>query len=116
MYPESLRAEIDAVNDWVYPMINDGVYKCGFAKSQSAYDEAVTELYSGLERVEEILSKSRFLVGNTITEADVRLFMTLVRFDEVTHSLYKRYLYPLVLLQANHKLRVCGACVVYVVL
>ena len=83
LYPEALRSQIDAVNDWVYPSINDGVYKCGFAKSQSAYDEAVTQLYEGLDRVEGVLDKSRYLVGNELTEADIRLFMTLVRFDEV---------------------------------
>ena len=83
LYPEALRAQIDAVNDWVYPGINDGVYKSGFAKSQAAYDEAVTTLFESLDRVEEILSQSRYLVGNALTEADIRLFMTLVRFDEV---------------------------------
>lgn len=83
LYPAALRAEIDAVNDWVYPGINDGVYKCGFAKSQAAYDEAVTTLFESLDRVEEILSKQRYLVGGALTEADIRLFMTLVRFDEV---------------------------------
>lgn len=67
----------------MYPNINDGVYKSGFAKSQSAYDEAVTNLFDALDRAEEILSRSRYLVGNTLTEADIRLFMTLVRFDEV---------------------------------
>ena len=83
LYPEVLRPQIDAVNDWVYPGINDGVYKSGFAKSQSAYDEAVTSLFESLDKVEDILSRSRYLVGNTFTEADIRLFMTLVRFDEV---------------------------------
>ena len=60
MYPAALRAEIDATNDWVYPGINDGVYKCGFAKLQAAYDEAVTALFESLDRVEEILSKQRY--------------------------------------------------------
>ena len=83
LYPEHLRSEIDQVNDWIYPNINDGVYKSGFAKSQSAYNEAVIALYENLDRVENILSKSRYLIGNTLTEADIRLFMTLVRFDEV---------------------------------
>ncbi len=82
-YPDHLRAEIDAVNDWIYPGINDGVYRCGFAKSQAAYDEAIISLFDALDRVENILSATRFLVGNTLTEADIRLFMTLVRFDEV---------------------------------
>jgi putative glutathione S-transferase len=83
LYPEHLRAEIDAVNDWVYPDINDGVYKCGFAKSQEAYDEASANLFNALDRFESVLSQSRYLVGNTFTEADLRAFMTLVRFDEV---------------------------------
>lgn len=83
LYPAALRAEIDATNDWIYPGINDGVYKCGFAKSQAAYDEAVTTLFESLDRVEAVLSKQRYLVGNVLTEADIRLFMTLVRFDEV---------------------------------
>lgn len=84
LYPPHLHASIDGVNDWVYTNINDGVYKCGFAKTQSAYDEAVGSLYTHLDRVEELLSRSRYLVGDEqITEADVRLFMTLVRFDEV---------------------------------
>lgn len=82
-YPAQLRAEIDAINAWIYPGINDGVYRCGFAKTQAAYDEAISALCEALDRVENILSTSRYLVGNTFTEADIRLFMTLVRFDEV---------------------------------
>jgi len=82
-YLESLRGVIDDVNSWVYTQINDGVYKCGFARSQAAYDEAVTELYAGLDRVEQILSSNRYLAGMHFTEADIRLFQTLVRFDEV---------------------------------
>eukprot|EP00744_Colponema_vietnamica_P011390 GILI01016020.1.p1 GENE.GILI01016020.1~~GILI01016020.1.p1 ORF type:complete len:379 (+),score=78.73 GILI01016020.1:101-1138(+) len=83
LYPEHLRAQIDEVNDWVYNCINNGVYKCGFAKSQEAYNVAVTSLYEALDRVESMLANSRFLLSNTITDADVRLFQTLVRFDEV---------------------------------
>lgn len=82
-YPPALQAQIDAVNDWIYPNINDGVYKCGFAKSQAAYDEAVAHLYDALDRVEHLLASSRYLLGSHLTEADIRLFMTLVRFDEV---------------------------------
>lgn len=82
-YPEPLHKEIDELNEWVYRGINDGVYKCGFAKTQAAYDEAIAELYQALDRVEDLLSKQRFLIENTLTEADLRLFMTLVRFDEV---------------------------------
>jgi len=82
-YPENLRSEIDAMNDWIYPQINNGVYRCGFAKTQEAYDEAIAELNAGLLRLDKILSKSKYLTGNTVTEADIRLFQTLVRYDEV---------------------------------
>lgn len=82
-YPLNLRQKIDEINDLTYSQINDGVYKCGFARTQSAYDKVVVELYLALDKVEVILGKSRYLVGDDITEADIRLFMTLVRFDEV---------------------------------
>jgi putative glutathione S-transferase len=83
LYPESLKKEIDAVNEWIYSGINNGVYRCGFAKSQEAYEDAVKALFDSLDRVEEILGTQRFIVGNQLTIADVRLFMTLIRFDEV---------------------------------
>ncbi|XP_077991666.1 glutathionyl-hydroquinone reductase YqjG-like [Glandiceps talaboti] len=83
LYPEHLREKIDEVNDWIYPYVNNGVYRSGFARSQEAYDDAVTTLFKHLDKVEEILSKSRYLTGNTLTEADIRLFPTLVRFDTV---------------------------------
>jgi putative glutathione S-transferase len=83
LYPEALRQDIDAINAVVYDNINNGVYKCGFAQSQPAYNAAVESLYAALDQVEEVLSRQRYLVGSTFTEADVRLFMTLVRFDEV---------------------------------
>ena len=83
IYPEDLRKEIDATNEWVYPAINNGVYRCGFARSQEAYDTAVNELFTSLDRVEDILSNQRYIAGDRLTEADIRLFMTLVRFDEV---------------------------------
>lgn len=84
LYPAASVAEIESVNSWVYPSINNGVYRCGFAKSQQAYDEAVTELFDALDKVEAILSKQRYVASkDSITEADIRLFMTLVRFDEV---------------------------------
>ncbi|MCU4652162.1 glutathione S-transferase family protein [Roseibacterium sp. SDUM158016] len=88
-YPEGLRERIDAVNEWVYSSINNGVYKSGFATTQAAYDKAVTELFDGLDRAEEILSRNRYLTGNRITEADWRLFTTLVRFDLVYHLHFK---------------------------
>ena len=73
------------MNEWIYSNINDGVYRCGFAKSQEAYNEAVSLLYLHLEKVDQILSQSRYLVDmENISEADIRLFMTLVRFDEVS--------------------------------
>ncbi|KAG2483117.1 hypothetical protein HYH03_018007 [Edaphochlamys debaryana] len=83
LYPEALRAVIDEVNTWVYPSINNGVYRCGFATSQPAYDKAFQELFAALDRCEEVLSKQRYIAGNELTEADVRLFQTLIRFDEV---------------------------------
>ena len=82
-YPVALRAEIDAVNDVVYHSINNGVYKAGFATTQDAYKEAVTALFEALDGLEERLSRSRYLVGSVITEADWRLFTTLIRFDAV---------------------------------
>jgi len=86
-YPDGYHSEIDAANTWIYSGINNGVYKCGFAKTQSAYNEAVTELYSSLDRLESILQDQKYVIGNVLTEADIRLFMTLVRFDEV-HVVY----------------------------
>ncbi|XP_077990859.1 glutathionyl-hydroquinone reductase YqjG-like [Glandiceps talaboti] len=83
LYPEHLKEKIDEVNEWIYPYINNGVYRCGFAKTQEAYDDAVKLLFEHLDKVEGILSKSRYLTGDEITEADVRLFTTLIRFDTV---------------------------------
>jgi len=83
LYPDELRATIDEVNDWVYHDVNNGVYKCGFAKSQEAYDGACTALFAALDRLEELLASQRFLAGDQFTEADVRAFVTLLRFDEV---------------------------------
>jgi len=82
-YPEELRPAIDAVNEWVYPNINNGVYRCGFATSQEAYSEAFQNLFLHLDKVEGILCKSRYLTGDRFTEADLRLFTTLIRFDMV---------------------------------
>jgi len=89
LYPVALRSKIDEVNDWVYPSINNGVYRSGFAKSQQAYDVAVSDVFEHLEKVEAILSKQRFICGDVLTEADVRLFETLVRFDHVYHTHFK---------------------------
>ncbi|XP_028550638.1 uncharacterized protein LOC110112422 [Dendrobium catenatum] len=83
LYPSHLQTVIDGVNEWVYETINNGVYRCGFAKKQGPYDEAVVKLYDALDKCEEILSKQRYICGNELTEADIRLFVTLIRFDEV---------------------------------
>lgn len=82
-YPEAHRAEIDAINERIYDTINNGVYKAGFATSQEAYEEALVPLFDSLDWLEERLSSRRYLLGNTVTEADWRLFTTLVRFDPV---------------------------------
>lgn len=82
-YPDALREEIEAINTYIYPTINNGVYRAGFATNQEAYDEAVTELFDALDTLEDRLSQQRYLIGDTLTEADWRLFTTLVRFDPV---------------------------------
>ncbi|MET0435829.1 MAG: glutathione S-transferase C-terminal domain-containing protein [Cellulomonas sp.] len=89
LYPEHLRDEIDQVARTVFTDVNNGVYRCGFAGSQEAYDRAYRRLFSRLDRLSERLSTQRYLVGDTITEADVRLFTTLVRFDAVYHGHFK---------------------------
>ncbi|CUH39745.1 Glutathionyl-hydroquinone reductase YqjG [Jannaschia seosinensis] len=88
-YPEDLRPEIDRINDRVYPDINNGVYKSGFATTQAAYEEAVVPLFEALDWIEELLGERRYLAGDRITEADWRLFTTLVRFDPVYHLHFK---------------------------
>jgi putative glutathione S-transferase len=82
-YPEPLRAEIDSINDRVYNSINNGVYRCGFASTQWAYEDAFIELFEALDWADDLLAGRRFLAGSQITEADWRLFVTLVRFDPV---------------------------------
>ncbi|MEU1280674.1 glutathione S-transferase C-terminal domain-containing protein [Streptomyces sp. NPDC005805] len=89
LYPEKWRAEIDEVAEQVFRDVNNGVYKCGFAGSQEAYDKAYRRLWERLDLLEERLGRQRYLVGDTITEADVRLFPTLVRFDAVYHGHFK---------------------------
>lgn len=86
-YPEHLRARIDELNDLIYPAINNGVYKTGFATTQEAYDEAVNLLFNTLDHLDELLEKNRYLTGNQLSEADLRLIPTLLRFDivYVTH-------------------------------
>jgi glutathionyl-hydroquinone reductase len=88
-YPPALREEIDRVNALVYDNVNNGVYRAGFASSQAAYEEAFRALFAALDEVEQRLSRQRYLVGQAITEADWRLFTTLVRFDAVYYSHFK---------------------------
>ncbi|MDJ1159336.1 glutathione S-transferase family protein [Chelatococcus sp. SYSU_G07232] len=82
-YPEALRPEIDRINAFVYDSVNNGVYKAGFATTQAAYEEAVTALFAALDHLDDLLSHRRYLAGERLTEADWRLFTTLVRFDAV---------------------------------
>ena len=88
-YPANLRSEIDQLNDWIYPAINNGVYRAGFATTQHAYEEAYLEVFTALDKIEQRLSTQRYLCGNRITEADWRLFTTLVRFDAVYFGHFK---------------------------
>jgi len=89
LYPQPLRAEIDALNDRVYASVNNGVYQCGFAGTQEAYDAAVAALFATLDELEERLDGRRYLFGDQITEADVRLWVTLARFDSVYVTHFK---------------------------
>lgn len=88
-YPVELRERIDAMNAYIYENVNNGVYRCGFATDQQAYERAFDRLFNALDRLDGILSRSRFLLGDRITEADWRLFTTLVRFDAVYHGHFK---------------------------
>ncbi len=88
-YPNELRDRIDEVNDFVYRTVNNGVYRAGFATHQEAYEHAVRELFDALDELEERLANQRYLVGNQVTEADWRLFTTLVRFDSVYFGHFK---------------------------
>jgi len=88
-YPPALRAEIDRVNDIVYSAVNNGVYRAGFATSQAAYEEAARGVFATLDQLEARLSGQRYLAGRQITEADWRLFTTLIRFDSVYYSHFK---------------------------
>ena len=92
--PEPLRGEIDDALDRIYEPINNGVYRTGFADTQSAYDEAVTELFEALEHWDSVLADQRYLVGDRLTEADIAMYTTLVRFDEIYHTHF----------MCNHKL------------
>lgn len=88
-YPDDLRPAIDAINERVYETVNNGVYRSGFAVTQDAYEEAVHALFASLDWLESILAENRYLTGSRITEADWRLFPTLIRFDHVYHGHFK---------------------------
>jgi putative glutathione S-transferase len=88
-YPKQLRADIDALNERIYRDVNNGVYRAGFATTQEAYEEAVRSLFETLDWLESGLSRSRYLLGDQLNEADIRLFTTLVRFDAVYHGHFK---------------------------
>lgn len=94
-YPEALREEIDAMNDLTYDNINNGVYKAGFATDQAVYEEEMTNVFAHLAKIEEILEGKDYLVGDQFTEADIRLFTTLVRFDSVYYGHFKCNLHHL---------------------
>jgi putative glutathione S-transferase len=89
LYPEAWRDEIDEVNSWVYTEVNNGVYRCGFAGRQASYERAYDRLFAALDRLEDRLTDRRYLVGDHVTEADVRLFTTLARFDAVYNGHFK---------------------------
>jgi putative glutathione S-transferase len=90
LYPENLRTEIDALNDRIYSRLNNGVYRAGFATTQMAYDEAFGDVFAQLDELEERFSDGRwYLFDDRLTETDIRLFVTLVRFDAAYHGLFK---------------------------
>ena len=90
LYPPALRNKIDALNDWIYPNLNNGVYRTGFATTQPAYEEAFLDVFSTLDALQTRLDAGGpWLLGDTFTEADIRLFVTLVRFDAAYHGLFK---------------------------
>jgi putative glutathione S-transferase len=88
-YPAPLRSEIDALNERIYPAVNNGVYRAGFATSQQAYEEAFDDVFAELDRLEQVLDANRYLTGEYLTEADIRLFTTLIRFDAVYFGHFK---------------------------
>jgi putative glutathione S-transferase len=89
LYPRRLAAEIDRLGERMYPALNNGVYRAGFATTQVAYEEAYADVFAMLEELEPMLAGRRFLFGGQLTEADIRLFVTLVRFDAAYHGLFK---------------------------
>lgn len=89
LYPDDLRPEIDAFNERIYATVNNGVYRTGFAKTQEAYEEAYTRLFDTLDHLDDVLGERRYLCGDRLTEADWRLYPTLIRFDCVYYSHFK---------------------------
>jgi len=89
LYPDTLRTEIDALNDYIYPRLNNGVYRAGFATTQLAYDEAFADVFTALDALEERLAGKAYLLGDMLTETDIRAFVTLVRFDAAYYGLFK---------------------------
>jgi len=89
LYPEKLRDRIDELNQKIYATVNNGVYRCGFAQTQTAYDQAVSALFSTLDELDQRLGTQRYLFGDALTLADVRLFTTLIRFDVAYHGIFK---------------------------
>ncbi len=89
LYPDDLTAQIDALNSWIYRDINNGVYRCGFAQTQQAYERGFAILFAALDKVAAILDDNRYLTGERLSEADIRLFTTLVRFDAVYYTHFK---------------------------
>jgi putative glutathione S-transferase len=116
LYPQDLRTEVDALNAMLYTRLNNGVYKAGFASSQQAYEEAVTDVFLALDEMEGRLSDGRaFLFGQRLTESDIRLFVTLIRFDVAYHGLFKCNLrrladYPALSTYAARILELPGLC------
>ncbi|MBA4705209.1 glutathione S-transferase family protein, partial [Pseudomonas savastanoi] len=88
-YPQALRASIDELNEQIYPNVNNGVYRAGFATSQGAYEDAFNDVFAELDVLENLLGEKRYLTGKHLTEADIRLFTTIVRFDAVYYSHFK---------------------------
>ena len=89
LYPDALKADINRWNERTYHAVNNGVYRCGFAQTQAAYDRAVAELFDALDAIDQALALAPYLCGDAVTLADVRLFTTLFRFDVVYYSLFK---------------------------
>jgi len=113
LYPDDLRSDIDALNNRIYPRLNNGVYRAGFATTQEAYEEAFGEVFGMLDELEEWLDGKAFLFGDRLTETDIRLFVTLVRFDAAYHGLFKCNLrriadYPNLSAHLERMLRVPG--------